>query len=169
LAEPDSSATVIVCLGRNYLDAVVTDLVALVERLSDPERVIIFASGTPLVDLEDCWVTVPASLRLAVGGSLSSTNIRAAMAVLADLGRSTPIAHQARIIVGKLAATTGELPSLKRCRHDDKAISEWMFDHLVDFPATSKTSALQRFRDEGNACEQIRFGRLFDEAYELMN
>ena len=167
LAEASSDAGVIVCLGRNYLDAVATDLTALVERLRDPERVMVFASGKPLARLEECWVTVPASLRLTLGGSLSSTSLRAAMAVLAELGTSPPNADKARSIVGTLAATAGELPSFARRRQRDDVIVGWILDHLAEHPHATKTVALRRFRNEGKACEQARFGRLFDHAWEM--
>lgn len=161
-------ASVMVCVGRSYLDAVAADLVALVERLGDPERVMVFASGTALAGLEECWVTVPGSLRLTLGGSLSSTSPRAAMAVLAGLGTAPPDADTARGIVAKLAATTGELPSFDRRRQCDDMILEWILDHLAEVPKGNKTAALRRFRDEGNACEQARFGRLFDHAWEIV-
>ncbi len=168
LTKGDSSARVMVCVGRSYLDAVAVDLAALVERLADPRQVMVFASGAPLVGLNESWVKVPGKIRLALGGSSSSTNPRVAMAVLAELGESPPNTDRARSIVGALAATVGELPSFDRRRHRDKDVSEWILDYLTDAPNGNKTRALRRFRDEGNACEQARFGRLFDEARELV-
>lgn len=168
LAEQEPDASVMVCTGRSYLDAVAGDLTALVERLGDPERVMVFASGAPLAGLERCWVTVPGNLRLTLGGSLSSTSPRAAMAVLAELGTSPPSADRARSIVGKLAAATGALPSFDRRRQGDDMILEWILDYLAEVPNGNKTAALRRFRDEGNACEQARFGRLFDHAGEMV-
>lgn len=168
LAEHGPNASVMVCIGRSYLDAVAKDLATLVESLSDPERVMVFASGTAPAGLERCWVTVPGSLRLTLGGSLSSTSPRAAMAVLAELGTSPPDADRARSIVGKLAATTGALPFFARRRQCDDMILEWILDHLAEVPNGNKTAALQRFRDEGSACEQARFGRLFDHAREIV-
>ena len=164
LADASSDAGVIVCLGRNYLDAVATDLTELVQRLDDPGRAVVFASGTPLAGLEGCWVAVPASLRITLGGSLSSTSPRAAMAVLAELGASTLSAAKARSVVSTLSTTAGELPSFDRRRQCDDAISEWILDHLAEAPNGSKTTALRRFREAGNACEQARFGRLFEDA-----
>ena len=168
LAEHETNASVMVCIGRSYLDAVAVDLAALVERLGDPERVMVFASGRPLAGLEGCWITVPGSLRLTLGGSRSSTSPRAAMAVLAELGTSPPTAEKARTIVDTLAATAGELPSFDRRRQCDDAILEWILDYLAEAPNGSRTAALRRFRDEGNACEQARFGRLFDDAREIL-
>ena len=47
-------------------------------------------------------------------------------------------------------------------------ILEWILDYLAEVPNGNKTAALRRFRDEGNACEQARFGRLFDHAGEMV-
>ena len=167
LAEDASDTSVMVCVGRNYLDAVATDLTALAERLGDPERVMVFASGRPLAGLEECWVAVSGSLRLTLGGSLSSTNLRAAKAVLAELGTLPPNSGKARSIVATLTATAGKLPSFNRRRQRDDVILDWILDHLVGVPNASKTAALRHFRDEGKACEQARFGRLFDHAREM--
>ena len=157
-----------VCIGRSYLDAVAADLTDLVKRLGDPERMMIFASGAPLTGLEDCWVAVPGRLRLTLGGSLSSTSLRSATAVLTELGTLTPNTDRARSVVATLAETTGELPSFDRRRQGDGAILDWILDHLAEAPNGNKTSALRCFRDEGNACEQARFGRLFDDARALV-
>ncbi len=164
LAEHGSDASVMVCIGRSYLEAVAADLADLVKRLGDPERVMIFAAGTPLAGLEECWVPAPGRLRLALGGSLSSTSVRAAMAVLAEGSPLPPNVHSARSILGTLAARAGELPSFDRRRQCDDVIVEWILDHLEEAPNTNKSAALRRFRDCGNACEQARFGRLFDDA-----
>lgn len=162
-----SDVSVMVCVGRSYLDAVAADLATLAECLGDPERVMVFASGKPLAGLEECWVAVAGSLRLTLGGSLASTNLRAAKAVLAELGTLSPTADKARSIVGTLTATAGELPSFDRERQHDEEILDWILDRLAENPRATKTAALRRLRDEGRACEQARFGRLFADAREI--
>ena len=167
LDERRSGMVVMVCLGRSYLDAVTTDLISLVECVGDPERVMVFASGRPRAGLEECWVPVTGSLRLILGGSLSSTNLRSAVAVLAELGNSLPRVDRARRTVTKLRAAAGDLPSFERLRQSDESILDWILDHLTKHPYATKTAALRRFRDEGYACEQARFGRLFVDAREI--
>ena len=167
LKVPGPDTGVMVCLGRSYLDAIATDLLALVECLGDPRRLMVFASGGPLAGLEECWVAVSGSLRLTLGGSLSSTSLRAAMAVLGERGTMPADADKARSIVATLTASAGELPSFDRRRLSNDAILDWILDHLAEIPDRSKTSALRRFRDDGKACEQARFGRLFDAAREM--
>ncbi|MCY3805724.1 MAG: hypothetical protein OXG91_04405 [bacterium] len=165
--EDRSATSVVVCAGRHYVDAAAADLMSLAERLGDPEKVIIFASGTPLGGLEESWVTVAGSLRLTLGGSLSSTNLRAARAVLAELGALSLGADRARRIVDTLTATAGKLPFLDRRRQQDDEILDWILDRLAEDPHATKTAALRRLRDEGRACEQVRFGRLFVNAQEM--
>ena len=167
LDECGSGAVVMVCLGRSYLDAVTSDLISLVERLGDPERVMVFASGPPREGLEECWVPVSGSLRLTLGGSLSSTHLRSAAAVLAELGTSLPSVDRARRIMTKLTSAAGDLPSFDRQRRSDESILDWILDHLAKSPNASRTAALRCFRDGGSACEQARFSRLFDQAREL--
>ncbi len=167
LDEHGSDAGVLVCLGRSYLDAVTTDLISLVERLGSPERAMVFASGPPRAGLEECWVPVAGSLRLILGGSLSSTNLRSAAAVLAELGDSPASVDRARRIVGELTAAAGDLPSFNRRRQSDESILDWIFEHLANDPHATKTAALRCFRDGGYACEQARFGRLFERSREL--
>ena len=167
LDEHGSDAGVLVCLGRSYLDAVAADLISLAERLGSPRRVMVFASGSPRVGLEECWVPVAGSLRLILGGSLSSTNLRSAVAVLSELGNSPASVDKARRIVGELTAAAGDLPSFDRRRQSDDSILDWIFKHLISEPHATKTAALRSLRDGGSACEQARFGRLFEQAREL--
>ena len=167
LGQVGSSTNLMVCVGRDYLDAVASDLTDLIECFGDSERVMIFASGKPLAGLEKCWVAVSGSLRLLLGGSLSSTNLRAAKAVLAEHGSLDPNVDEARSIVATLTAMAGGLPYFQRRRQRDDVILDWIQDHLVKVPSATKTASLRRFRDEGNACEQARFGRLFDYAREM--
>lgn len=167
LGQVGPSTSVMVCVGRDYLDAVATDLTTLAECLGDPQRVMVFASGKPLTGLEKCWVSVSGSLRLLLGGSLLSTNLRAARTVLTKVDNLDLNVDEARSIVGTLRATAGGLPYFQRRRQRDDVISNWIHGHLVKCPNASKTAALRRYRDEGNACEQARFGRLFDYAREM--
>jgi hypothetical protein len=162
-----SDVSVMVCVGRSYVDAIVPDLASLAERLGDPERVMVFASGKPLAGLEECWVAVAGSLRQTLGGSSTSTSLRAAKAVLAELGALRPTVDKARRIVAALTATAGALPSLDRERQLDEEILHWILDCLSENPGATKTAALRRLRDEGKACEQARFGRLFADAREM--
>lgn len=167
IEQPGSSTRVIVCLGRNYLEAIAADLRALVECLGDPQRVMIFASGVPLRGLDASWVSVSGGLRLILGGSSSSTTLRTAMAVFEELGTLPPSVDEARAVVTRLTAKAGELPSFNRRRQSDQMILDWILEYLRQNPSAAKTPALRLFRDGGNACNQARFGQLFNNARQM--
>ncbi len=167
LADPASESGVVVAVGRDYLDAVAPDLQSLVERVGDPQRVMLFAAGDPLGDLQESWVRVPGALRLALGGSLASTSVRAAAVAVAEVGQTLTV-ERARAVVDELMAVSGSLPAFKRERRSDEAVEEWLIEHLTRLPGASKTTALRTFRAEGNACEQKRFGRIFANAKEMV-
>lgn len=156
--------SVVVCVGREYADAVAPDLVRLAARLSAPEKLMVFGSGAAVPGLEDHWVRVDGRLRLALGGSMSSTSVRTAAAMLREVDEASSTVAAARSFVANLGARTGELPSLERRRMSDGQILGWIGELLQFEPGMTKTVALRRFRDQGNACEQSRFSRLFAEA-----
>lgn len=166
-ADVDRTA-VAVCVGRNYLDAAVADLCALGDRAGTGTQLLVFGSGAPMPGLEQYWIEVPGALRLALGGSLASTSVRTVRAVIDDAQGSVLTADVARASVSRLAAGVGPLPRHDRRRLDDGLILKWIVRCIENDPACTKTVALRKFRDAGNACEQARFGRLFAEVRGTM-
>ncbi len=159
-----SGAQVLLCGGRDYVDAVADDLRSLQSAQEGEGALMIFASGSPLPGLHDAWVRVPGRLRLALGGSQTSTTVRTATAVIESLlpHRLNPPA--ARSATAAFARTTPPLPVFARRRMSDAEIVNWVRDHRSDHSGVTKSTALRVFRDEGLACEQGRFGRLFEDS-----
>lgn len=163
LAISEKKSHVIVVAGSNYIDAVSVDLLRARKMLSASNQLMVFAAGPPRPGLEDNWVSVPGKLRTALGGSMSSTGPRAARAAIEALHPSeVPRPDQARLVVTQLADRAPPLPESKRKRLDDHEITHWIAAAVTEQRAVAKTSALRALRDEGLACEQARFGRLFD-------
>jgi hypothetical protein len=70
---------------------------------------------------------------------------------------------QARRLVVSWCDATGPLPRIERKRLSDRDVELWIASDLKVHPGSAnKSSSLRRFRDGGLACEQARFGRLFD-------
>ncbi len=154
----------VVCAGRSYVDAMADDLVLAASRLAEPERLIIFGSGEcPDGRLQHSWVRVPVRVRLAVGGTLNSLFVRVARCTLVDDGPSQADVPTARAVVDRLAASVERPVEVRRDRASDEQIAVWITDELHQEEKISKSAALRRFRDSGWACEQSRFGHLFDE------
>ncbi len=155
--------SVLVCAGPDYLEAVAEDL-ALASTHLGTERLLIVGSTAPPAGLSESWLRIPGQLRLRLGGSMSSTGVRAARAVVEELASTGPIhARPARELVASWLASTDALPRFERKRLSDQEVEDWILADAVEHPETAnKSTALRRLRDEGRACEQARFGRLYD-------
>lgn len=163
LAVAGREAVILVCAGPDYIDAVAVDLATASVALVEPSHLLVFASGPPKPGLESSWVQVPGRLRMQLGGSMTSTGPRTARAVIgaySTAGRLTP--GTARAIVNLLVGSAAPLPQYDRKRLDDQGITEWIISALQADRHATKSPALREFRDQGMACEQSRFGRLFD-------
>jgi hypothetical protein len=161
----DGEASIVVCAGPDYLTASAAELVE-VSRDLGPGRLLVFGSGGPEVGLESSWVRVPGQLRLRFGGSMSSTGVRVASAVVDEFSKSGEFdGDEARRLVASWCGTTSPLPRFERKKLSDRDIELWITSDVETHPGTvNKSVSLRRFRDEGLACEQSRFGRLYDRA-----
>jgi hypothetical protein len=158
-ATPD--ARLLVCAGPDYIDATVDDLRDAHKLLGD-ERLVIVASGDAPEGLDEVWVRCPGQLRMLFGGSMSSTGVRLARAMLEKLGPRVG-AREARDFIASVLKDTAPLPRFNRDRLSDQDVLAWIGADAEAHPGrTNKTAALRRLRDEGRACEQSRFGRLYD-------
>ena len=168
LAAHDPEASILVCAGQDYLEAIGEDLVQAQNRLTCTEQLLVFGSAAPSIPLASSWVQVPGRLRTCLGGSLSSTGVRAAMAALSTCPANGQLrASEAQRVVGALTESSEGLPAYQRKRLEDHEIDGWIRKHTLAVSTATRSRALRTFRDEGMACEQSRFGRLFDAATEV--
>jgi len=158
-------AHLLVCAGPDYVDAAADDLRAAHKALGD-EQLVIVGSGDCPEGLGDVWVRSPGQLRMRLGGSMSSTGVRLARAMIEALGpKEWMSARQARDFTTTMLKHTAPLPRFDRDRLSDDDVLAWIRGDASAHPGSiSKTAALRRLRDEGRACEQSRFGRLYDAA-----
>lgn len=158
-------AHLLVCAGRDYVGAAADDLRAAQDVLGN-DRLVIIGSGDSPEGLADVWVQCPGQLRMRFGGSMSSTGVRVARAALEGLRpREFLGAHRAREFIAASLRCTEPLPRFDRTRLSDSDVLAWIHSDAKAHPgASNKTAALRRLRDGGRACEQSRFGRLYDAA-----
>ncbi|WP_182653712.1 hypothetical protein [Dietzia sp. CQ4] len=145
-------------LSDNYARAAGVDLI---ER-TEPSQLLVFG-GAANIPLEN---RVPADrqLRHALGGTLTSLNVRSAskwMELTTAVGAFSEDAH------GLWREWTDESRKLEqhnRTAVPDKAILELIATLRSHDPKISKTHALASLRKSGIACEQRRFSGLFHKA-----
>jgi hypothetical protein len=169
LADLDVSdgSTVIVCAGRTYVEAVAEDLVDLQDRMSHG-RLLVLSSGVAPFGLEESWLSIPGQLRTRFGGSMVATGTRSCsslveqLAPLGDLRAST-----ARELIARWVQESTPLPVFDRTRLSDLEVTRWIERDVASNPGSAnKSASLRRLRDSGSACEQARFGRLFERVME---
>lgn len=162
-----AGARVLVCVGSDYLDAVADDLRAAHKVLGD-DRLVVFASGAPLDGLTEVWARCPGQLRMRVGGPMASTGVRVARAVLTSLGRGDSL--DARVATQRIAGLLRDadpLPQFDRARMSDEELIAWIVeDAKSHLGSRNKSAAIRRLRGSGRACEQGRFGELYDRTVE---
>lgn len=166
LAE-NSRAHLLVCIGPDYLDAVADDL-REAHKVLGSDRLVVVGSGAPPDGLSEVWVRCPGQLRMIVGGSMASTGVRTARALVEALdGRGLLDARRANQIVTRLLDDAAPLPKYERARMSDAEVRDWIRGDKAAHPGSSnKSASLRRLRQQNRACEQARFGRLYDHTNE---
>lgn len=155
-------AHLLVCAGPDYLDAVADDLRAAHKVLGNG-RLVIVGSQLPLEGLAEVWVRCPGQLRMRVGGSMASTGVRTARVLVEAVQRGVLDAERGNEIVASLLSEAPPLPSFERARMSDAEVREWIVGDKAAHPGSmNKSASLRRLRQQDRACEQARFGRLYD-------
>lgn len=156
-------AHLLVCAGPDYLDAVADDLREAHKVLGNG-RLVVVGSKEPLEGLSEVWVRCPGRLRMRLGGSMASTGVRTARVLVEAAGdRGVLDAERGNEIVAGLLNDAAPLPRFERARMSDAEVCEWIQRDKAAHPGSAnKSASLQRLREQDRACEQARFGRLYD-------
>jgi hypothetical protein len=146
----------LVVLSAPYAQAMHHDLLALADTATD---VVLIGGATDL----DGVLRVPAnaSLRHALGGTLTSLNVRMAASWLEHCtpGRLSDPHAQARW--HHWAAQTARPERYDRTPVSDETVIAFITEMKRLHPDSSRTRLLRLFRDKGMACEQKRFAGLY--------
>ncbi|WP_240529895.1 hypothetical protein [Streptomyces mangrovisoli] len=152
----EAAGQALVVLSETYAQALHHDLAALAATGADT----VLIGGACDID---GIVRVPANaaLRKALGGTLTSLNVRTAASWLEHCtpGRLTTEAAQARFAAW--AAEAAHREHYARTPVPDETVISFIEKMTALHPGSSRTRLLRLFRDEGLACEQKRFADLY--------
>ena len=149
-------------LSKSYADAMHQDLGELAGR----DDVVIFG-GSDAVP-EDLRVAADRGLRTALGGTTTSLNLRTAIAWLERLPTPRISGNRRHEAWKAWASTASRAEVYDRQPLTDTQVLAFVRVARRDDPSLSKTRALRLLRDAGHACEQRRFGELFQSALEAI-
>jgi hypothetical protein len=113
---------------------------------------------------------LPADARLQakVGGVRQALNARLAAEVLKKYDPKTGFAPVRARFKRQLAQSKDLIPFNRKPMNDSQIVS-FVRQELRRDSTTSRTRLLRKLRDGGMACEQSRFGRIFEQTKESIN
>jgi hypothetical protein len=143
-------------LSQTYSTAMADDLKPLANR----EDVVVFGGSTEVPG----HLRIPADggLRAALGGTSGSLNLRTAIAWIESLKAPTLVGHRHHQEWRDWVEKTRQPKNYDRIPMSDADVLTFVRDLRRVQPDISKTRALRVLRDGGLACEQKRFGALFE-------
>lgn len=161
LAARDPNASFLFVLSATYLQACAADIMKAAAAVVDMDRFLIVSAGSRSArDLGQLLLPADARLQAEVGGTRGVLNVRIAAALLKQ-GMLDRVSAS-RYLSKKLNASPG-ITRYERKPRSDREVRHWIGAALCEAPGVSASGLLRRFRDEGFACEQSRFGRLYRE------
>lgn len=161
LAACDPDATFLLVLSATYLQACDTDITKAAATVTDVDRFLIVSAGTRAAgEIGQLLLPADARLQADLGGTRAVLNVRIAAALL---GQATLNRVSAAGYLSKKLSNSPGIARYDRKPMSDSKINHWITAALHEAPGVSASGLLRRFRDEGLACEQSRFGRLHRE------
>ena len=164
VAEKYPLGPLIVVLSPDYLRAVESDLQKARGHLESPEKLIIISVGAQKKGVfESNYLPCDARLTSALGGSRSSLNARLMRYIFENYGDSGFDLKSVREMLTSLLKKQPPIRLFDRKKISDFEVSAFIRSIIsLDSPG-SHSSTLRSLRDQGMACEQKRFRKIFKE------
>lgn len=152
---PDGIPTLFV-LSRRYADV----LAPLVAKTAVASPVLVIGGSEAIAP--SLRLPADAKLRSALGGTLGALNMRTAVAWMERLTSTVIDSTRHRELWHNWATRASRHERHERIPLADHEVLEAVRRIRTQEPTISKTRALRSLRENGYACEQKRFGQLFD-------
>lgn len=163
LIADDPSSRLLVAASPPYLQAMESDLVAAINELQDPDRVVVVSVGSRAASgrLADFQLEVDARVQTQLGGAMQSLNVRVARDIL-EHSKARALSRAAvRERYRELQDGLAEFKYPERRKLADEAVVEFIQRELRSDPSSTQSRLLRMLRDSGHACEQSRFSKIF--------
>lgn len=147
----------LVVLSAPYAQAMHHDLLALADTATD---VVLIGGATDIEGIRR--VPANAGLRHALGGTLTSLNVRMAASWLEHCTPGRLTDPPARLRWDDWVSRTARPERYDRTPVTDETVIAFIEKAKSTYPGASRTRMLRLFRDEGMACEQKRFAGLYE-------
>ncbi|KUO22104.1 hypothetical protein AQJ91_05845 [Streptomyces dysideae] len=156
LQELGNSGPVLLVLSEVYARAMTAELHALGETASET---LLFGGGEEIPGIHR--VAADAGLRRALGGTLTSLNVRMAASWLQHCEDDRLTSKTTSDSWHEWAASASKPEQHNRKPMTDDEVISFIRQQTADQPGISRTRLLRLLRDSGRACEQGRFANLY--------
>lgn len=166
LAQANPKAVVLIAVSSTYLEVIKNDLISAQEALVNRDNLLVISAGArPVTELGTSHLPINASFEHLVGGARTSLNSRMLRHIVEKHGCGSLNATKIAADMQSTARTLEAPKSFDRSRLTDKEVSQFIRDHIKRVSSPSASALLRLLRDSGLACEQKRFGRIFQTVY----
>ena len=168
LVATDPNASFLIVVSNSYLSAVQPDLERAIDELGNGgELLVVSAGANPSGQLTKFLLPADARFQKKLGGIRRSLNIRLAKKLLQEFPSGR---WRADRVIEKFRERLKKLPPLEihnRTPTSDAEVKRFIDGGLRAKPPLSKTVLLRKYRESGRACEQQRFGRIYQTSLEV--
>jgi hypothetical protein len=162
LAAVNPDAKFVVALSMPYLAVVKNDLIQAREALSSPENLLVISAGTRhLPDLRSSLMPIDARFENFVGGARATLNARILRHIIEKFKPEEINACEVESYLKSIASRLQQPRSFDRTILNDQQIATFIRKNSRKNFKTSSSATLRLLRDEGFACEQKRFARIY--------
>jgi hypothetical protein len=168
LAKTRPQSRILVVAGGHYLDAIFEDLLEARGRLASPDYLAVISAGASPATrkrLGSSLLPVDARFENLLNGARTALNARVAQWLLH--GVVNPSAIGADYFRRKLEEKAKALPPIRtfdRKPQEEWQVTQWIHNNLSRPEGASASAMLRYLRESGLACEQKRFGRIYNKA-----
>lgn len=162
VAEMFPDSPMLVAASATYLRAVRQDIVDSAGALESPELLSIISAGTrSLAGLDDHLLPCDARMKTCVGGALRSLNVRVLRKLLVETEHDLPVFSALKNRLEPLLAQQPEFTRFDRRKMTDDEVKRYIASGRRK-TRLSRSRLLRDFRDQGFACSERRFRKLFE-------
>jgi hypothetical protein len=161
LAALAADGPLLVAASRPYLAAMAEELIEADN--ASPGHVVLTTTGDVPAGLRHLRTAATGALRTLLGGSMQAVSVRLAAHIVRKVPEGKLTHASANALTERLMADASPLERHSRSPLTDDDVLAYIVSAMSDATPPSCSALLRTMRDEGLACEQKRFRRLYDE------
>lgn len=170
IAREYQRSPLLIVVSSVYLGAICDDIKRAVDELSDTNLLTIISGGLVRAgDLTPNLLPCDGRFQKLLGGALMSLNVRVARRILQNANHVPLNVEELTKAYRLLLRRQPEMQVYDRQAMTDRDVSRYISLRLRETPQLKASPMLRALRDSGFACEQKRFGRIFNQVWERQN